>query len=105
LISSVGLLRKLLGRRGDRDIVAFHLHLRDAVHAHRHAFAGIDLGRLHIDREQLEREDVRLLDDGQNERATALDDPEAARAAGAVCLDEFVAAAGDDEHLVRSDFV
>lgn len=98
-----GLAEKLLGRGGDRDIVAFHLHLGHAVHAHRHPFAGVNFGRLHIDGQQLQREHVGLLDDGQDEGAAALDDAETARGAGAVGLDELVPATGDDEHLVRAD--
>ena len=54
---------ELLGGGGDGDVVALDFDLRDAVHFHRHAFAGVNLRRLHIDGQQFEREDVHLFDD------------------------------------------
>ena len=46
--------QKLLGRRADGNIVAFDLGLRHAIHLHRHAFARIDLRRLHINGQQFQ---------------------------------------------------
>ena len=92
-----GLAEKLFRRGTNGYIVALDLDLGHAVHLHRHAFAGIDLRRLHIYREQFEREDVHLFENRPNERATALDDAEAdLRAILLTVLD-----AGHDQHLVR----
>ena len=71
------LAQKLLRRRADGNIVALDLDLGHAVHLHRHAFAGIDLRRLHINGQQFQREDVHLLENRPDERAAALDDAEA----------------------------
>ena len=53
---------KLFGSRGDGNVIALDLDLRHAVHLHRHAFARINLRRLHVNRQQFEREDVHLFD-------------------------------------------
>jgi hypothetical protein len=71
------LAQELFRRRGDGNVVALDLDLRHAVHLHRHAFAGIDFRRLHINRQQFEREDVHLFEHRPDERAAALDDAEA----------------------------
>ena len=97
------LAQELLGGGGDGDVVTLDLDLRHAIHAHRHAFAGVDLGRLHIDGQQLERQDVHFLDDRHDEGAAALDDAEAAHLHGAVRVDVAVLAAGNDQHLVGAD--
>jgi hypothetical protein len=59
-----GLAEDLLGGGGDGNVVALDLDLRHAVHFHRHAFAGIDLRRLHINGQQFEREPVHLFKTG-----------------------------------------
>jgi hypothetical protein len=97
------LAEELLRRRRDRNVVAFHLDLRHAIDAHRHAFARINFGRLHVDGEQLEREQVRHLDDRQDERAAAFHDAEAARERLPFRVQEDMLAAGDDEHLIGAD--
>ena len=45
---------ELFGRGRDGDIVTFHFDLRDAIDFHRHAFAGVNFGRLDVDGEQFE---------------------------------------------------
>ena len=52
-----GLAQDLLGGGGDGNVVALDFDLGHAVHFDRHAFAGVNLGRLHIDGEQFQRED------------------------------------------------
>ena len=96
----IGALAEKLFRRGaDGNVVALDLDLRHAVHLHRHAFAGIDFRRLHINRQQFERQDVHLFEHRPDERAAALDDAEAdLRAVLAPVFD-----AGHDQHLVRAD--
>ena len=56
------LAQKLFRRRGDGNVVALDLDLRDAVHLHRHAFARVNFRRLHVDGQQFERKDVHLFD-------------------------------------------
>ena len=76
------LAQELLGGGGDGNVVALDLDLRHAVHAHGHAFAGIDvLLLLHVNGQQLQRQPVHLLDDRDDEGAAALPDPEAAASA------------------------
>ncbi len=99
-----GLAQNLLGSGGDGYIVALDLDLRHAIHFDRHALAGIDLGRLHVDGEQFEGKDINLFKNGPDERAAALDNPEAARLHGAVRLDKFMFVARDDQHLIGADF-
>ena len=72
-----GFAQKLFRRGADGNVVALDLDLRHAVHLHRHAFAGVNLGRLHINGQQFQREDVHLLENRPDERAAALDDAEA----------------------------
>ena len=100
------LAEKLFGGGRDGNVVALDLDLRHAIHFHRHAFARVNLGRLHIDREQFEREDVHLLDDRLNERAAALltmRNPHIPRRA--VRVHDTTLAAGNDQHLVRANLV
>ncbi len=73
-----GLAQDLFGGGGDGDVVALDLDLRHAIDFDRHAFAGIDLGRLHVDGEQFERKNIHLFHHGHDKRAAALDDAEAA---------------------------
>ena len=80
------LAQKLFRRRGDGNVVALDLDLRHAVHLHRHAFARINFRRLHINRQQFEREHVHLFEDRPDEAAAALDDAEADLARRAVRL-------------------
>ena len=64
--------QELLGGRRDGDVVTLDLDLRHAIHAHRHAFAGIDiLLLLHVNGQQFQRELVHLLDHRDDERAAA----------------------------------
>src|SRR5262249_49361389 len=74
-----GFAEKLLGGGGDGDVIALHFDLRDAVHAHGNTFAGVNFGRLDIDSEQFEREDVVFFQHGNDESAAALDDAKPAR--------------------------
>ena len=75
-----GLAQDLLGSGGDGDVVALDLDLRDAIDFHRHAFAGINFGRLDIDGQQFERKDIDFFEDRQDERAAAFDDAKTALA-------------------------
>ena len=104
VLDGVGVLAEKLLRRGrDGNVVALDLDLRDPVDLHRHALAGVDLGRVDIDREQLERKDVGLLDHRHDESAAALDDAEAAHRGRPVQPGLAVPAPGDDQHLVGAD--
>ena len=93
----------LFGGGGDGDIVALDFDLGDAVHLHRDAFAGVNLGGLDINGEQLKGEDIDFFDDRDDERAAALDDAEAACADSAIRLGVFAFPAGDDDYLVWPD--
>ena len=74
------LAQELLGGGGNGDVVALDLDLGDAVHLDRDAFAGVNLGGLHIDGQQFQRKDIDFLEDRPNEHAAAFDDAEAAHA-------------------------
>src|ERR1035437_6077091 len=63
------LAEKLFRGRGDGDVIALDFDLRDAVHLHRHAFAGIDFGRLHVNGENFQRQDVHFFIDRPHETA------------------------------------
>src|SRR5581483_289138 len=95
-----GLAQKLFGRRRDGYVVALYLNLSYSVYAHRHAFAGVHLGGLAVDRQQFQREDVHLFQDGQDENTAACPDLEADLARGAVRIDDAMLAAGNEQHLV-----
>jgi len=99
-----GLAQKLFRRRGDGNIIALDLDLGHAVHAHGHALAGVNLGRLDVNGEQFEGEDVHLFQDGQYEAPAAFDDAEADFAPGAVRLDNGAFSAGNHQHLIGSAF-
>src|ERR1039457_5508746 len=73
-----------------------NIDLGHAVHLHRHAFARIDLRRLHINGQQLEREDSHLFVHRPNEPAAAFDDfyPDITR--GAIGIYYLSFAAGND---------
>ena len=98
------LAQHLLGRRGNRDVVAFDFYLGHAVHLHRDAFAGIDFRRLHINGQQFQRKPVHFFKDGDDECAAAFDDAKSARPNRAIRLDISVLASGNDEDLVRPHF-
>ncbi len=96
------LAQKLFRCRRNGNIVALHLDLRHAVHFHRHAFARVNFRRLHVNRQQFEREHIHLFKDWPDEAATALDNPKANFAHRAVRFDHLAFDAGDHEHLVRT---
>ncbi len=98
-ISSCALPRNCSAAVRDGNVVALHLDLRHAVHFHRHAFARINFRRLHINRQQFEREHVHLFENRQDERAAAFDDAEADRRT----IFQFLFASRHDQHLVRAD--
>ena len=97
------LAQKLFGRRGDGNVVALDLHLRHAVHLHRHAFARVNFRRLHINGQQFEREHVHFFNHRPDERAAAFDDAKAHGARVAIRIRDLMFAPGNDEHLVRAD--
>ena len=97
------LAQKLFRRRGDGNVVALDLDLRHAVHLHRHAFAGVNFRRLHINRQQFERKHVHLFDDGQTNVPPPLTTRKPTSARVPSASDDRVFAAGNDEHLVRAD--
>ena len=105
VLDGLGVLaQELLGGGGDRDVVTLHLDLRHAIHAHRHAFAGVDvLLLLHVDGQQLQRQPVHFLDDRNDEGAAAFPDSEAACLHSAVGVRVAMRTAGDDKDLVRAD--
>ena len=100
-----GLAQELLGGGGDGDVVAFDFDLGHAIHLHRHAFAGIDLRRLHINGQQLQGEHVHLLEHRDDERAAAFDDAKAARLHPCHPARHICACVRKrSRHLVRPDF-
>ena len=97
------LAQELFGGGGNRDVIAFDLDLGHAVHHHRHPFAGIDLRRLHINGQQLQRQHIHLLEHRDDERAAAFDHAKTPRLHAAIRVNVAMLAPGDDQHLVRTD--
>jgi hypothetical protein len=93
----------LFGGGGDGNVIALHFDLRNAVHFHGHALARINFRRLHINRQQFERERVHFFKNRPDECAAALDHTEADFARGAIGFNYLAFDAGNDEHLVRAD--
>ena len=53
---------ELLGGGSDGDVVAFDFDLRDAINPNRHAFAGVNFGRLDVDGQKFKGEEIDLFD-------------------------------------------
>ena len=94
---------ELLGGGGNGDVVAFDLDLRDAIHAHGHTLAGIDILLLCTSMVSSSSERMSTFSrTGQTRTPPPLTmrKPTCARAVG---IDNAMLASGDDEDLVRAD--
>ncbi len=93
---------ELLGCRGNRDVVALDLDLCHTVYADRNALAGVDLRGLHVDGQQLQRQDIHLFIHRPDEHATTFYNPETNIPGRAVRIHDAVLSSGNNQHLVWS---
>ena len=99
------LAQELFRCRGDGNVIALDLDLRHAVHANRHAFACVNFRRLHINRQQFEREHIHFFKHRPHEAAAALDHAETDLARFAAGIGDRPFATGNDQHFVRAGFL
>ena len=98
------LAQELLGGGGDGDVVALDLDLRHAIHAHRHAFAGVNLRLLctsMVSNSSERRSTFSMTGQTKVPPPLTMRKPRICTVpSGSVIA---VLAAGDDQHFVRAD--
>ena len=98
-----GLAQELFGRGTNGDVVAAHFDLRNAVHDDRHALDRVHFGRLHINGQDLQRQDIDLLKDRPDEGAAAREQPITDHPRRAIGAEDAMPAARDNQYFVGAD--
>src|ERR1044071_629109 len=98
------LTQKLFCSRCNGDVISFYFDLSDAIHTHRHSFAGIDiLFLLHVDGQQFQRKNIHLLINRPNEHAAAFHNPKADLTNRSIRISNSMFAPRNHQNLVWAD--